>query len=242
MHEPPVTPRFRAQRGAKSAAPREYQGRGGTLPLCSLLVALIAMGAAGCAKKGRVQTPRMPRTGHTETGIASWYGDPYHGRRAANGEVYDMHKLTAAHRTLPFDTLVQVTHLGNGRHVDVRITDRGPFADRRIIDLSLAAAEQIDMVRTGTAKVRLKVMGRAPAAAHFTVQAGAFRERENAERLRHRLGRRYGDTELTHDDASGLWRVTVGGLQSREQAERVVRALGDGGIHAVVISAGRETP
>ena len=98
------------------------------------------------------------RIGATETGIASWYGVPYHGRRAASGEIYDMEQLTAAHRTLPFDTWVEVTNLDNGKHVDVRITDRGPFVDGRIIDLSRAAARQIDMLGPGIARVRLKVI------------------------------------------------------------------------------------
>lgn len=91
--------------------------------------------------------------------MASWYGEPYHGRRAANGEIYDMNKMTAAHRTLPFDTLVDVLNLDNQQAVQVRITDRGPFVDGRIIDLSRAAAQQISMLGPGTAKVRLKVVG-----------------------------------------------------------------------------------
>ena len=96
--------------------------------------------------------------GSTETGIASWYGVPYHGRPTASGEIFDMEKLTAAHRALPFQTWVEVTNLSNGKQVDVRITDRGPFVRGRIIDLSMAAARQIDMVRAGTARVRLKVI------------------------------------------------------------------------------------
>jgi rare lipoprotein A len=106
--------------------------------------------------------PPPARIGATETGIASWYGIPYDGRRAADGEIYDMQQLTAAHRSLPFQTWVHVTNLSNGKQVDVRITDRGPFVDGRIIDLSLAAAREIDMVRSGTARVRLKVI-QAPA-------------------------------------------------------------------------------
>jgi rare lipoprotein A len=96
--------------------------------------------------------------GWTETGIASWYGIPYDGRRASSGEIFDMHALTAAHRTLPFNTWLEVTNLQNGRTVDVRITDRGPFVGGRIIDLSMGAAEKIDMVRIGIVKVRLKVI------------------------------------------------------------------------------------
>ena len=106
----------------------------------------------------------MPRIGDIETGIASWYGEPYHGRTASNGEIYDMDQLTAAHRTLPFETIVRVTNLSNNRNVDVRITDRGPFVKGRIIDLSLAAARDIDMLREGVVRVRLKVIPPPPSA------------------------------------------------------------------------------
>lgn len=102
------------------------------------------------------------RIGETETGIASWYGVPYHGRRSANGEIYDMEKLTAAHRTLPFDTWLEVTNLTNNKRVDVRITDRGPFVHGRIIDLSLAAARQLGMVGPGIVRVRIKVIRKPP--------------------------------------------------------------------------------
>jgi rare lipoprotein A len=101
-------------------------------------------------------SPAAP--GATETGAASWYGEPYHGRRAASGEVYDMEQLTAAHRTLPFQTWVEVTNLTNGRLVEVRITDRGPFVEGRIIDVSLAAARELDMVRAGVVPVSLRVI------------------------------------------------------------------------------------
>jgi rare lipoprotein A len=115
----------------------------------------------GCARKTSAHVPSSVKPapiGETETGIASWYGVPYNGRRSANGEVYDMEKLTAAHRSLPFDTWVEVTNLANRKRVDVRITDRGPFVKGRIIDLSLAAAREIDMVAAGTVRVKLKVI------------------------------------------------------------------------------------
>lgn len=115
----------------------------------------------GCARKtsAHVPSPVKPaRIGETETGIASWYGIPYDGRRSANGEIFDMRKLTAAHRTLPFDTWVEVTNLANRKRVEVRITDRGPFVNGRIIDLSLAAAREIDMVQKGVERVRIKVI------------------------------------------------------------------------------------
>jgi rare lipoprotein A len=123
-------------------------------------VALAAMWISACGHHAaRVSTPLAPaRVGSTETGIASWYGFPYDGRRAASGEIYDMRQLTAAHRRLPFQTWVEVTNLSNGKQVDVRINDRGPFVKGRVLDLSQAAARDIDMLRAGTARVRLKVI------------------------------------------------------------------------------------
>jgi rare lipoprotein A len=96
--------------------------------------------------------------GWSETGVASWYGIPYDGRHTSSGEIFDMHALTAAHRTLPFNTWLEVTNLQNGKRVEVRVNDRGPFVGGRIIDLSMGAAEKIDMVRAGVVKVRLKVI------------------------------------------------------------------------------------
>ena len=97
--------------------------------------------------------------GYTEEGNASWYGNPFHGRRASNGEIYDMYKLTAAHRTLPFETMVRVTNLSNSKSTVVRITDRGPFVENRIIDLSQAAAREIESIGPGVVRVRLEVLG-----------------------------------------------------------------------------------
>jgi rare lipoprotein A len=136
---------------------------------------LAVMLLTGCAKRHAATHPPVPLTIHspeanwTETGLATWYGEPYHGRRAANGEVFDMEKLTAAHRTLAFDTWVRVTNLDNGREVDVRITDRGPFVEGRIIDLSLAAAREVDMVRSGVARVKIKTLS-TPAVAPTPVE------------------------------------------------------------------------
>jgi rare lipoprotein A len=146
--------------------------------------------------------------------MASWYGHPYHGRRATSGEIYDMEKLTAAHRTLPFGTRVRVTNLQSGREVEVRINDRGPFVEDRIIDLSRAAARQIAMLGPGTARVRLRVVAlpATPAPGFFSVQVGAFRSRDNAERLRADLARRYGVAFVQkYDGPQGLfYRVRVG--------------------------------
>ena len=123
-----------------------------------LLVLVIAAAMFSACGRKRARVAKPPRIGTSETGLASWYGPPYHGRRSANGEVYDMEKFTAAHRTFAFDTWVRVRNLDNGKEIDVRITDRGPFVRGRIIDLSKAAARNIDMIGPGIAKVRLKVI------------------------------------------------------------------------------------
>ncbi|MEJ7608845.1 MAG: septal ring lytic transglycosylase RlpA family protein [Bryobacteraceae bacterium] len=163
---------------------------------------------------------KPPRIGSTESGIASWYGHPYHGRRAANGEIYDMEKLTAAHRTYKFETWVRVKNLTNDKTVDVRIQDRGPFIDGRIIDLSKAAAREIGLLGLGVAKVRLTVI-EPPARREtpqssaqielFAVQAGAFRELANAELLRDRMRERYGKAQIRRRDGSPpVWRCWWG--------------------------------
>ena len=119
---------------------------------------------------------------YVEQGVASWYGVPFHGRRAANGEIFDMNTLVAAHRTLPFGSILRVTNLNNGRDVEVRVIDRGPFVGDRILDLARAAAVSLDMIGTGTAPVRIELLsGPSPASGEFTVQIGAFTDRTNAE-------------------------------------------------------------
>jgi rare lipoprotein A len=161
-----------------------------------------------------------PEPGAIETGLASWYGHPYHGRAAADGEIYDMETLVAAHRTLPFNTWVRVYDLDNGKTVDVRIIDRGPFIDGRIIDLSHAAAKAIEMIGPGPASVRVEIL-RAPEPLNtglFAVQVGAFRDRDNAERARREMTA-YGETRVVLE--KGFWRVLVG----RERTEDAAAAL-----------------
>ena len=161
-----------------------------------------------------------------ETGLASWYGHPYHGRASASGEIYDMERMTAAHRTLPFGTMVRVHDLDNEQTVDVRINDRGPFVDGRIIDLSRAAARAIEMLGPGTARVRLEILSgpTATVQAHFAVQVGAFRNRDNAERLRRAMQAKYGRARLVERaDTPGFWHVLVG----MEPTEDGASALAD---------------
>ena len=165
----------------------------------------------------------LPGTGYTEEGNASWYGIPFHGRHASNGEVFDMHKLTAAHRTLPFDTKVRVTNLANGKSTIVRITDRGPFVEGRIIDLSMAAAREIDSLGPGVVPVRIEVLSSIdPTAGFFTVQVGAFRDRGNAERLRERLSAAYSPIFIqNYDSPNGVfYRVRVGKVPGEDAARQ----------------------
>jgi rare lipoprotein A len=123
-----------------------------------VLVSIVLAGACVERKAPRTSPASVER--RTETGLASWYGKAHHGRRTASGERFDMHALTAAHRTLAFGTLVRVTDLASGRSVNVRVNDRGPFRDGRIIDLSYAAAEKLGMVARGTARVEITVIRR----------------------------------------------------------------------------------
>ncbi|HEY4839475.1 MAG TPA: septal ring lytic transglycosylase RlpA family protein [Candidatus Acidoferrales bacterium] len=180
--------------------------------------------------------------GPVEKGIASWYGVPYHGRRASDGEIYDMYKFTAAHRTLPFNTVVRVTNLANDKQVDLRIIDRGPFVDDRIIDLSLAGARAIDMVGPGTARVKVEIVS-APGnesvtAGRFAVQVGAFAERANAERLREKLAADYEHISIqgTTGPTGRLFRVRVGSEPNENAAQKLGNKLsGVTGMHTFVV-------
>lgn len=166
--------------------------------------------------------------GFVEEGVASWYGVPFNGHRTSDGEIYDMYQMTAAHRTLPFGAIVQVTNLSNGRQVDVRINDRGPFVSNRIIDLSYSAAQALGIVGPGTALVRLQVVsGPNPAAGFFGVQVGAFEVQSNAERLRANLSERYSPiTIVPYDSPEGLfYRVRVGRLPTESAARELASQL-----------------
>jgi rare lipoprotein A len=176
------------------------------------------------ASKRNKPAPAPAPPGYVEEGNASWYGVPFHGRRASNGEIYDMYKLTAAHRTLPFETMVRVTNLNNGKSTVVRITDRGPFVDNRIIDLSLAAAREVESVGPGVVPVRVEVLspGVDPTSGFFTVQVGAFRDRANAERLHDRLNASYSPIFIQeYDSPDGVfYRVRVGKISGEDAARQ----------------------
>jgi len=166
-----------------------------------------------------------------EEGTASWYGIPFHGRRAADGEIFDMNQLVAAHRTLPFGSILRVTNLNNGREVQVRVIDRGPFVGDRIIDLAHAAAVALDMIGTGTAPVRIELVSgpstESAESGEFTVQIGAFTDRSNAERLRDRLLPHYQPIFIQDSEtpAGHFYRVRVGRAPSPEAAQRLADQL-----------------
>jgi len=203
-------------------------------------------GNASASKRNK-PAPMPAPAGYTEEGNASWYGEPFHGRRASNGEVYDMYKLTAAHRTLPFETMVRVTNVRNGKFTVVRITDRGPFVDNRIIDLSLAAAREIESVGPGVVPVRVDVLspGVDPTSGFFTVQVGAFRDRANAERLRDRLSASYSPIFIQqYDSPDGVfYRVRAGKISGEDAARQFGEQLRDReGFAPMVLRLDESTP
>jgi rare lipoprotein A len=174
-----------------------------------------------------------------DRGIASWYGPKFHGRRTANGERYNMHGLTAAHRTLPFGTWVEVTNLDNGRRVVVRINDRGPFVKGRVIDLSLGAARQLELVGPGTARVELRLLA-AAGTSRYVVQVGAFTSRTRADLLAEDLWHRFQQVSVASD---GAWhRVQVGPYGARGEAEEARRRLEDLGFTPLLLALPNEEP
>ncbi len=176
----------------------------------------------------KIEVPAETKPIFVETGLASWYGAPYHNRRGSNGEIYDMNAMTAAHRTLPLGSIARITNLKTGHSAVVRITDRGPFVEGRIVDLSLAAAKAVDVYLPGTAMVRLEVL-QTPApldtGGRWAVQIGPFTEQKLAAELAEHLQRRYQTANVlkfaspTHD-----WWVRVRVLDdARQRAESLAR-------------------
>lgn len=188
--------------------------------------------------------------GHVERGIASWYGSKFHGRRTSSGEPYDMYAMTAAHKTLPLPSYVRVSNLRNGRTAVVKVNDRGPFHENRIIDLSYAAATKLGVLGQGTAPVAIEVLEPAqpqppperrpqqlektPISPSMFIQVGAFSSRVNAERLQKRLQpsiqRPLRIQQARHDDRP-LFRVQIGPLQRIEQADTLTNRLVTLGIN-----------
>jgi len=168
---------------------------------------------------GKTYYPLPSSEGYVEKGVASWYGKKFHGRKTSNGEIYDMYEATAAHKTLPMNTLVLVENLENGKEMAVRINDRGPFVKNRIIDLSLTAAHKLGMVNNGTAKVKVTALGEAR-----TYRQG---DREVARFLPHQ------------DFQQGNFYVQIGSFTNKNNALRLQEKMKSQGNNAVITQFGR---
>jgi rare lipoprotein A len=204
---------------------------------------------------GKWYQPQTHARGFRQRGIASWYGKKFHGRKTSNGETYNMYGISAAHKTLPFNTVVRVHNLDNGKKIDVRINDRGPFVQGRIIDLSYGAAQKLQLVGPGTARVEIAALGAVdgPAALDkenrtygpveydrgvFTFQIGAFRDKNNAEKLRARLDENYQNAHITtYESPDGVfYRVRVGRFTSLQQARRGEEILIREGFDPMIVA------
>jgi rare lipoprotein A len=171
-------------------------------------------------------------------GEASWYGDTFHGQPTASGEIYDMSQLTAAHRQAPLGSHAIVTNLDTGHSVQVRINDRGPFKKGRIIDLSHAAARQLDMLESGVARVKVEFLPSAASSATFIVQAGAYQQQHNATRVQRTLAKHYPSARVIKaaQDAPSLYRVHLGPFPTRIKAEHVARQVQTMGYTSTVLA------
>jgi rare lipoprotein A len=196
------------------------------------------------------------KKGKTEKGLASWYGEPYHGRRTASGEIYDMHEMTAAHRTLAFGTVVKVERRDTGADVKVRVNDRGPFVRGRIIDLSYAAARKIDLDRDGVAPVKVTVVGfedtpkkkdaeqekqrAAPEPVGgdcLWIQVGAFGDISNARRAERRL-EDAGEAAVIIEGPNGLHRVRLGPFDNEKDAVKALERISNDWPEAKAVPCG----
>jgi rare lipoprotein A len=187
--------------------------------------------------------PLVSHEGFVQTGIASWYGKDFQGKKTSNGERYDMNAMTAAHKTLPLGVFVKIRNIDNGNEAIVRVNDRGPFVKGRIVDLSYAAAKKLGVDIVGTAPVRIEALGyrangeenyRAPDsydAGNYTVQVGSFKEYRNAHRLCEEMKKRFGFSEvlLTKVHGDNFYRVYTGKYPSLHAAENAEMEFSDHG-------------
>jgi peptidoglycan lytic transglycosylase len=208
----------------------------------ALLATAFLVAAAGCSLPPLSGMPAGSRQqGHyVETGTASWYGPGFTGNRTSSGEVYNVSDMTAAHQTLPLGTRIVVTNLDNGRSVEVRVNDRGPFAKGRILDLSYGAARELGLVGPGTARVRVESIDDGngpPGVVAYAVQAGAFQDGAKAVAMRSDLSNRFDDvyvSPLRTTDAL-FYRVRIGPFERRDDALVRARSLSSRGVPAMIV-------
>ena len=204
---------------------------------------------------GKWYQPRSHSHGFRQIGLASWYGADFHGKKTANGEIYDMYAVSAAHKTLPFNTYVSVNNLENGRKIRVRINDRGPFVRGRIIDLSYTAADKLGIVGPGTARVEIIALGMASGPSpikeepksfdpvdyqkgNFTFQVGAFLDRQNAERLEAKLAKVYTHAHIATYQSGDktFYRVRVGKFNDLKKAMEYEKKLISDGYDPMIVA------
>lgn len=231
------------------------------LPLLAILLVYgCATGVDSTKREGEpfpdVATPdemvaRAVRDGKKTTIVASWYGPDFHGKRTASGEVYDMHSHTAAHKNLPFGTILHVKNPKNGKTTKVTINDRGPFIPGRDLDLSYRAAMELGIVEPGTGVIEYTVLGRDIAyvkyikiaedtlkAGPYTIQIAAFKEHDNAERLRKALELEYTGVYIQRTIVNGdtFYRVRVGMYKDKEKAIGFAKTLANEGYETIVLN------
>lgn len=207
--------------------------------------------------KGKTYYPLPSAEGFSQTGIASWYGKPFHGRKTSNGETYDMYSRTAAHKTLPMHTHLLVENLDNGKEIVLRVNDRGPFVRGRVIDLSYTGAKELGVLKKGTARVRISALGEAVRVeengkqvqrflphedftkGNFYVQIGSFTQKANAERLQKTMlktGRAVNISTYDRGD-SIFYRVQVKAGEDLNKANEAVQTLRNLGYTEAFVAA-----
>ena len=207
--------------------------------------------------KGKTYYPLPSAEGFRQTGTASWYGKPFHGRKTSNGETYNMYSRTAAHKTLPMSTHLLVENLTNGKEIVVRVNDRGPFVRGRIIDLSYTAAKELGVVKKGTARVRISALGEAIRVEEqgkqverflphkdftkgkFYVQVGSFTQQSNAVRLQKTIQKTGRTVSITTFNRTGttFYRVQVKAGENLNRAKEAVRTLRNLGYEGAFLAA-----
>ncbi|MBI4652201.1 septal ring lytic transglycosylase RlpA family protein [Candidatus Desantisbacteria bacterium] len=222
---------------------------------------LLILILSGCTPRKKIKTYETPyktfgksyypiqeSLGFVQTGIASWYGKDFHGKKTSSGEIYDMNLKTAAHKTLPLGTYVKVTNLENDKIIVVRINDRGPFVRDRIIDLSYAAAKELNIDIAGTGKVKIEALDKNDIKSistqdfgrgNFTIQIGSFKSKENAVQLTEQLKRMYSSTSMTffNSEEGAFYRVRVGRYNLLNKANDAQEELEERGYKDAMVIA-----
>lgn len=201
---------------------------------------IVASACIGCSKQATSSPAPAPTLKTMVVGVASWYGHPFDGRQTANGEIYDMEKLTAAHRTYAFGTVLLVRNQSNGRTVQVRINDRGPFVVDRIIDLSHQAAQEIAMPSIAHVALEIVSVPKKRGLQEYAVQIGSFARQTDARALASRMQNQFGAARVIFRPGDETWRVLVGAFTNIEDANALAGQLTRPEAPAFVILAEEE--